>query len=154
VSLGQAAFAGLGALGYAALVNGTDVGIGVGDRSIDVALAPISPVPALVLVTVACAAVAALIGAGAVRVRGLLLAIVTFVFALASQQFIYQRPFFSDGGSGAVLVERPLFGSLDLASQRTYYYVSLAFLALAMIVVARLRRSAVVCSAVCWPRSP
>src|SRR5262249_48297992 len=100
---------------------------------------------ALVVMTAVCALVAALIGAGALRVRGLLLAIVTFTFALACQQYVFQRPFFSGGqsGSGSVFVERPLIGSLDLHSQRAYYYLSLLALAVMMIFVARLRRSGV-----------
>ena len=39
------------------------------------------------------------------------------------------------------LLRRPVVGGVDLAPQRTYYYVCLAVLALAIVVVARVRRS-------------
>jgi ABC-type branched-subunit amino acid transport system ATPase component/ABC-type branched-subunit amino acid transport system permease subunit len=141
VSLGQAAFAGIGALGYAALVNGNDLGLGYGTHRVVVDLPVFSPALAIVTMTVTCAALAAVIGAGALRVRGLLLAVVTFVFALAVQQYLFQRPFFSGGTGGSVFVQRPVVGSLDLRSQRGFYYVALLALALTMTLVARLRRS-------------
>jgi ABC-type branched-subunit amino acid transport system ATPase component/ABC-type branched-subunit amino acid transport system permease subunit len=143
VSLGQAAFAGIGALGYAALVNGNSLGLGYGTNRIDIDLPALNPILAMLIVTALCALVAAVVGAGALRVRGLLLAVVTFTFALAAQQYLWRRPFLSGGSGGAVFVERPLFGSLDLASQRTFYYVALVALALLMVLVARLRRSGV-----------
>jgi ABC-type branched-subunit amino acid transport system ATPase component/ABC-type branched-subunit amino acid transport system permease subunit len=143
VSLGQAAFAGLGALGYAALVNGNPMGIGYGTHRINWDVPKLPPILALVVMTVVCAIVAALIGAGALRVRGLLLAIVTFTFALACQQYVFQRPFLSGGIGGSVFAERPKIAGIDFASQRAFYYVSLAGLALTMLVVARLRRSGI-----------
>jgi ABC-type branched-subunit amino acid transport system ATPase component/ABC-type branched-subunit amino acid transport system permease subunit len=142
VSLGQMAFAGIGALGYAALVNGNPLGLGYGAHRIEIDLPKLAPIAALLIMTAVCAAVAAVIGAGALRVPGLLLAVVTFVFALAAQQYLWQRPFLS-GGSGSIFVERPLVGSIDLSNQRTYYYLSVAALALAMMLTARLRRSGV-----------
>ena len=41
------------------------------------------------------AALAALIGVGALRVRGLLLAVSTFAFALAASQYLYRQPLLS-----------------------------------------------------------
>jgi ABC-type branched-subunit amino acid transport system ATPase component/ABC-type branched-subunit amino acid transport system permease subunit len=145
VSLGQMAFAGIGALGYAALVHGTPLGLGYGTNRIDVNVPKLSPIIALLGITAVCAAVAAIVGAGALRVRGLLLAVVTFAFALAAQQFLWQRPFLSGGssGGGSVFLERPKIGGLDFTSQRNYYYLSLVGLALGMILVARLRRSGI-----------
>jgi ABC-type branched-subunit amino acid transport system ATPase component/ABC-type branched-subunit amino acid transport system permease subunit len=142
VSLGQAAFAGLGALGFAALVNGNPLGLGYGTHRLEIDLPKIPPALAIVIMTAVCALVAAVIGAGALRVRGLLLAVVTFVFAVAAQQYFWHRPFLS-GGSDSVFVERPLIGTLDLASQRAYYYLALIALTVTMVVVARLRRSGV-----------
>jgi ABC-type branched-subunit amino acid transport system ATPase component/ABC-type branched-subunit amino acid transport system permease subunit len=145
VSLGQAAFAGIGALGFAALVNGNPIGLGYGTHRVVVDLPKFPPVIALIVMTGVCALVAVAIGAGALRVRGLLLAIVTFTFALAAQQYIFQLPFLSGGvgGGGSVFVERPVIASIDFASQRAYYYVALIALALSMILVARLRRSGI-----------
>ena len=142
ISLGQAAFAGLGALVYAALVNGNSLGLGYGRWRLDVDLAPISPGLAMVAATATCAGAAALIGAGALRVRGLLLGVVTFVFALTAQQYLWRRPFLS-GGSSSVFVERPLIGTIDLRDQRSYYYVSLLALVAVVAMVGRLRRSGV-----------
>jgi ABC-type branched-subunit amino acid transport system ATPase component/ABC-type branched-subunit amino acid transport system permease subunit len=145
VSLGQAAFAGIGALGFAALVNGNPLGLGYGTHRIVIDLPKFPPVLALIVMTAVCALVAVAIGAGALRVRGLLLAIVTFTFALAAQQYIFQLPFLSGGvgGGGSVFVQRPVIASVDFASQRAYYYVALVALALAMVLVARLRRSGI-----------
>src|SRR6478672_2480090 len=143
VSLGQAAFAGLGALGYAALVNGNSLGLGYGTHRIVIGFPKVSPVVAMLVMTGICAVVAVALGAGALRVRGLLLAVVTFVFALAMAQYAFSRPFLSGGGGGSVFVERPLFGTIDLADQRTYYYVALVALAIVMVLVARLRRSGI-----------
>ena len=145
VSLGQAAFAGIGALGFAALVNGNPIGLGYGTHRVVIDLPKFPPVVALIVMTAACALVAVAIGAGALRVRGLLLAIVTFTFALAAQQYIFQLPFLSGGvgGGGSVFVERPVIASIDFASQRAYYYVALIALAVAMVLVARLRRSGI-----------
>lgn len=143
VSLGQAAFAGLGALGYAALVNGHSLGLGYGTHRLEVNFPTVSPIVALLVVTAVGALVATLIGAGALRVRGLLLAVVTYVFALAAQQYMFQRPFLSGGSSGSVFVQRPIVGGLDLASQRNFYFVALVALVICMLLVARLRRSGV-----------
>ena len=69
------------------------------------------------------AGLAALIGAGALRVRGLLLAVSTFAFAVAASQYLYRQPVLSDDGSRRCrFAARDVFG-LDLSSQRTYYYV-------------------------------
>jgi ABC-type branched-subunit amino acid transport system ATPase component/ABC-type branched-subunit amino acid transport system permease subunit len=143
ISLGQMAFAGLGALGYAALVNGNSLGLGFGSHDVVLAVPKVSPVVAVVAVTVACAAAAAVIGAGALRVRGLLLGIVTYAFALAAEQYLFTRPFLSGGTTGAVFVERPIVAGIDFASQRAYYYLSLVALVATMAVVARLRRSGI-----------
>jgi ABC-type branched-subunit amino acid transport system ATPase component/ABC-type branched-subunit amino acid transport system permease subunit len=145
VSLGQAAFAGIGALGFAALVNGNPLGLGYGTHRVVVNLPKFPPVLALIVMTGVCALIAAAIGTGALRVRGLLLAIVTFAFALAAQQYVFQLPFLSGGvgGGGSVFVQRPKIVSIDLTSQRAYYYVALIALTLAMVFVARLRRSGI-----------
>jgi ABC-type branched-subunit amino acid transport system ATPase component/ABC-type branched-subunit amino acid transport system permease subunit len=142
ISLGQGAFAGLGAFGYAALVNGNRIGLGIGPWSTDALLPAFTPASATAIVTLTCAAAAALMGAGALKARGLLLAVVTFVFAVAAQQFLWQRPFLSDGRS-TVFVERALVGSIDLRDQRSYYLLALLALAATMGLLSRLRRSGI-----------
>jgi ABC-type branched-subunit amino acid transport system ATPase component/ABC-type branched-subunit amino acid transport system permease subunit len=143
VSLGQAAFAGIGALGTAALVRGQTLGIGLGSTSFDVTFPEIPYIPALIIMTAVTTCVALLIGAGALRVRGLLLAVVTLSFALATQQFLWRTEFFSGGGSSSVSLPRGWLGPWDLTSQRTFFYFALALLVLGMLLVTRLRRSGI-----------
>ena len=89
------------------------------------------------------AGVAALIGVGALRVRGLYLAVVTFAFALAASQYLYGRPILSGGFNDSVPLRRPTMFGIDVTSQRDFYYVTLAVLAVMVVVVARLRASGV-----------
>ncbi|MGI9600795.1 MAG: ABC transporter permease subunit [Acidimicrobiales bacterium] len=144
LSLGQMAFAGLGALGAAALTRGVELDIGWGDtRLIQEQFKPIPFVLAIFLVPLFTAAVAALIGIGGLRVRGLMLAVTTFAFGLAAQQYLYRRPVFSDGNSQSVPFDRGQFFGIDLTSQRSYYFFSLAILMLVLAVLSRLRKSGV-----------
>ena len=83
------------------------------------------------------------IGLGALRVRGLMLAVVTLGFALAAQQYLWRTNFFSDGNATSVPLPRGRVGPFDLSSQRSYYWFSLALLALVVLLVARLRRSGI-----------
>jgi ABC-type branched-subunit amino acid transport system ATPase component/ABC-type branched-subunit amino acid transport system permease subunit len=128
LSLGQMAFAGLGALFAARLVQ--------------------QGVPFWLTIptaTVATSLLAAIVGLGALRVRGLYLAVVTFAFALAAQQYFYFLPVLSsESTDGATVPFTPghLF-SLSFPLQRTYYYVVLAILVLVLIVVGRFRDSGV-----------
>lgn len=128
LSLGQMAFAGLAALFAARLVyEGVPFWVTV----------PIA--------TVAGALIATIVGLGALRVRGLYLAVVTFAFALAAQQYFYFLPFFNsqstDGATVPFSPGRLFFLSFPL--QRTYYYVVLVILAVVLIVVGRFRDSGV-----------
>jgi len=143
LSLGQAAFAGIGALGTAALVRGATLGVGVGDASFDIDLPEIPFLAATVLMAAVCVCVALVIGLGALRVRGLMLAIVTLGFALAAQQYLWRTNFFSDGNATSVPLPRGSVGPFDLSSQRSYYWFSLALLALVVLLIARLRRSGI-----------
>ena len=126
LSLGQMAFAGIGALLAARLVFE-----GV-------------PFWATVLVAAAAAAVlAAAVGVGSLRVRGLYLAVVTFGFALAAQQYLYLLPALSGESTDGVTVPYSpgrLFG-LTFTGQRTYYYVVLVILALVIALLSRFRSS-------------
>jgi ABC-type branched-subunit amino acid transport system ATPase component/ABC-type branched-subunit amino acid transport system permease subunit len=128
LSLGQMAFAGLAALFGARLVT--------------------EGVPfwlAIVISTVASALLALGIGIGSLRVRGLYLAVVTFVFALTAQQYFYFLPFFSgDSPDGANVPFAPgHLWFLSFPGQRTYYYVVLVVLGLVLLVLSRFRDSGV-----------
>jgi ABC-type branched-subunit amino acid transport system ATPase component/ABC-type branched-subunit amino acid transport system permease subunit len=144
LSLGQMAFAGIGALTAAALTRGLSLDIGF--RGLEVADIEMYGIPfwlAVPIGALVASAVAALVGLGALRVRGLLLAISTFAFAVAAQQYLYRRPVFTGGASASAPFPRgDLFG-IDMSSQRSYYYAVLGVLAIVVIVLSLLRRSGV-----------
>jgi ABC-type branched-subunit amino acid transport system ATPase component/ABC-type branched-subunit amino acid transport system permease subunit len=143
LSLAQMAYAGIGALSAAAFNRGVELDIGYGDtRIIDVEWAGIPTLPSIVLAVFFTAFIAAITGIGALRVRGIMLAISTFAFALASEKYIYKRPFFSDGDSSVIFERGYLFG-WNLRDQQNFFYFVLACLVLTIIVVGRLRRSGV-----------
>ena len=102
--------------------------------------------PALVLLAVLITAgLAALIGAGALRVRGLLArGGHVRLRPRRARSTCTDRPILSGGFTDSVPFRRTDFFGLDLTSQRTYYYVVLAVLvARASSLVARLRRTGV-----------
>jgi ABC-type branched-subunit amino acid transport system ATPase component/ABC-type branched-subunit amino acid transport system permease subunit len=142
VSLGQGAFAGIGALGTAALVRGGPLGIGVGHYDVVVDLPATNFLVAVAIMSLATALIAVVIGSGALRVRGLLLAVVTLSFALAAQQYAWRTNFFSGGRTTSVSLPRATI-PIDLTEQRAYYYLALVVLALAVVVVGRLRSSGI-----------
>ncbi|WP_419919205.1 ABC transporter permease subunit [Candidatus Poriferisocius sp.] len=153
LSLAQMTFAGMGALFAAGLHRGLSMDFTVGTGflpgdalsfdffDIRFETGGIPFMVAIVLAGLFSALVAAVIGIGSLRVRGLHLAVTTFVFALAAQQYLYHRPFFSGGNTSSVSFRRGELFGLDLASQKRYYYVCLAFLLIVVIIVSRLRRS-------------
>jgi ABC-type branched-subunit amino acid transport system ATPase component/ABC-type branched-subunit amino acid transport system permease subunit len=125
LSLGQFALAGIGAFGTAALVReGLSFGVSV------------------LLVTVIGMLVALVIGAPALRLRGLFLAVATLAFAIAVSSWLFRRPFLLPDGL-AVRVDRGTVLGIDLASQRTYYFLCLFVLAVSVLFVVRIRRSGV-----------
>ena len=128
LSLGQMAFAGLGALFAARLVEGG--------------------VPfwlAIVATTAGSAVLATILGLSSLRVKGLYLAVVTFVFALAAQQYFFSLHILSGAssdGSDLPFIPGKLF-SLSFPGQRTYYYVVLVILAVVLLVASRFRDSGI-----------
>jgi ABC-type branched-subunit amino acid transport system ATPase component/ABC-type branched-subunit amino acid transport system permease subunit len=144
LSLGQMAFAGLAALLAAGFQRGLTTNIGWGEtRLVNARLEPLAFAPSAVLAVLVTAGLAALIGAGALRVRGLLLAVSTFAFAVAASQFLFRRPLLTGGAVGPVRFPRPDLLGLDLTSPRSFYFFSLACLAVVAATVARLRRTGV-----------
>ncbi len=128
LSLGQMAFAGLGALFAARLV---EVGVPFW--------------VAIVVTTVASAMLATVLGIGSLRVRGLYLAVVTFTFALAAQQYFFSLSALSGQSSDGSDLPFPVghLFSLSFPGQRTYYYVVLVILAVVLLVASRFRDSGV-----------
>ena len=141
LSLAQMAFAGLGALTAAALARGAELDLGVGGtRVLDVTFRPMPYELAILAATLATGAIAAAVGLGALRVRGLLLGVSTFVFAIACQQYLFARPFFTAGARSSVPFERGRLLGVDLQEQRTWFLVVLAALVVVIALLGRLRR--------------
>jgi branched-chain amino acid transport system permease protein len=126
VSLGQMSFAAFGAAvgAYATQHWNLDLGL------------------TLLLAGIAGAAVALIVGLPALRLRGFFLAVTTLAFALATSAYLLNVQYFSWVPDPDTVVIRPhLFGGISLTSQRTYYYVCLAVLAVAVVAVRGIRRS-------------
>jgi ABC-type branched-subunit amino acid transport system ATPase component/ABC-type branched-subunit amino acid transport system permease subunit len=88
---------------------------------------------------------AVLVGTGALRVKGLLLAISTMAFAIAAESYIFGRTIFT-GSSGALTVTflRGHLGPFDLTHRnRAYYYFVLACLVLVLVVAGHIRRTGI-----------
>ncbi len=140
LSLSQMTFAGLGALSAATFTRGAELDIGFGGlRLIDVTAPSLPFGVSILLATLLAAAVATVIGMGALRVRGLMLAVTTFAFAIGCTQYLFRRPFF--GGSPSVPLPRGTLFGIDLSSQRSYYWFVLGGFTIVFAVTSRLRRS-------------
>ena len=88
---------------------------------------------------------AVLVGTGALRVKGLLLAISTMAFAIAAESYLFGRPIFT-GSEGALTVSFPRgkLGPIDLSHlNRNYYYFVLVILVVVLIVAGHLRRTGI-----------
>ena len=144
LSLGQMAFAGLGALTAAALIRGMQFNIGWrGTRFLDGGVPSISFPWALLLGASFASLVAVIVGIGALRVRGLLLAISTLAFAIAAQAYIFNRPIFT-AGSTTIEIPRTDLGPLELTHRnRAYYYFVLFVLVLVLLLVSHLKRTGI-----------
>ncbi|HEY3722252.1 MAG TPA: branched-chain amino acid ABC transporter permease/ATP-binding protein [Acidimicrobiia bacterium] len=146
LSLGQMAFAGIGALSAAALVRGVTFDIGWrSTRIVQGSLPKLPFVPALLVGAVIACLVAVLVGFGALRVKGLLLGISTLAFAIAAQAYIFSRPIFTgEVDATTVQLARGHLGPIDLAHlNRSYYYFTLAVLVIVLILAGHLRRTGI-----------
>jgi ABC-type branched-subunit amino acid transport system ATPase component/ABC-type branched-subunit amino acid transport system permease subunit len=144
LSLGQMAFAGIGAFLAAGFHRGLNVDLRIGDaRLLKAGIQALDFGPSVVLAALVTAALAAAIGVGALRVRGLLLAISTFAFGLAASQYLFRRPILDGHYQGTVPFARSDLFGIDLRSQRSYYYLVLAVLVVVLALVGHLRRSGV-----------
>jgi ABC-type branched-subunit amino acid transport system ATPase component/ABC-type branched-subunit amino acid transport system permease subunit len=144
LSLGQMAFAGIGALSAAAFVRGPSLNIGWRSTRIIKATLPHLPFVWAILLGAAIAClIAALVGMGALRVKGLLLAASTLAFAIAAQDYLFHRPLLSQGKE-LVQLPRSKIGPIDLTlNNRAYYYAALLVLIVVCVVLSRLRRSGI-----------
>ncbi len=123
VSLGHAAFMGLGA--YAAvLAAGRDAGL-----------------PAMLgWALLASGGYALAVGLLSLRTRGIYFIMVTLAFAQLAY-FVFHDSDIGGGSDGLYLMARPAWGPIDMESPQVRYYVVLAALALAYAFLARLRQS-------------
>lgn len=125
LSLGQMAFAGLGAFVAGALV----------DRGMPFGFA-------VAYAVVAGGVAALLVGFPALRVRGLYLAVTTLAFAVAARSWVFTHDLFL-GGNTVVFLPRGEWVGIDFASPRAYYYLCLTALVACVVMLSRLRVSGI-----------
>ena len=123
VSLGQWGFASIGAVVCGALTARVGVPFFI---SIPIA-------------TAASAAFAVLIGIPALRIRGLFLAVTTFMFAYAVNGVLFSNRYF--GWLLPKEIKRPTFLLIDFEDERSMYFFCVAALVLVIVVMRNLRRS-------------
>ena len=132
ISLGQAAFVGVGA--FVSALATRKLGIHF---------------PFVLFVGAAVGAVmASLIGVVALRVRGLYLAVATLIFAFVCDKYLFVQPWLVESQSGTSIAPEqvghpgtiPFF---DLGDGHVFYYVALAVAALAVYSLANVRESRV-----------
>ena len=130
ISLAHAAFVGIGAFG-----------------SVQVSKRLSLPFPlTLPVAGMIAAGAAAALGAVALRVRGLYLAVATLIFAWMADLYLFSSPWFVGAGGSATTKVEPIgyeggFPYFDFADRRTLYLVSLAGTALILFALANIRRS-------------
>ena len=125
LSLGHFAFVGLGAM-----VTGALVGRGLSFPA------------ALGYAMVAGGAAGLLVGAPALRLRGLFLAVTTLAFAIAASNWLFQLPILK-GKSTSLTVPRSTVLGVDLTPQRSYYWFCLALLVVVGAAVSHWRRTGI-----------
>lgn len=122
VSLGQMAFVGIGAAVGA---------VATADWGLDLTLA-------ILVAGLVGAGTAVLVGLPALRLRGLLLGVTTFAFALAVDSYVLNARFFDWIPTGRI--ERPpIFGALEWDSPTGVYHVVLVVLVLAILALRGVR---------------
>jgi branched-chain amino acid transport system permease protein len=120
ISLGQAGYAGLGALFCARFSGDTP------------------ELFALLIGVLAAGVVGFLTGYPAIRRRGLFLALTTFAVGAFVSRFVFQQPYFTNG----ITVSRPSLFGLSLSGDRAFYLFELAMLAIAFLIMYNLRSGA------------
>jgi branched-chain amino acid transport system permease protein len=117
ISLGQAGYAGLGALLFGRFSTGTP------------------ELVALLGAALAAGVVGFLTGYPAIRRRGLFLALTTFAVGTFVSRFVFQQPYFTNG----LQVARPSLFGLSLSGDRAFYGFELAVLGFVFLIMTNLR---------------
>ncbi len=126
LSLCQAAFAGIGAFAAGQFAQHLGLPVLLGAVVGGLLAAVIGTIVALV----------------AIRVSGLLLALVTLTFALFADQSLFQYNW-TGGGLTGVTIPRPVLGSIDFASDRSFLVLCFVALALCAVLVLLVQRGTV-----------
>ena len=97
---------------------------------------------AVAVMTLGGALLAVGLGISSLRVRGLYLAVVTFAFALAAQQYFFYLPALSGDAPDGANVPFPVgkLWFISFPGQRAYYYAVLIILVLVLVVFGRIQR--------------
>jgi ABC-type branched-subunit amino acid transport system permease subunit/ABC-type branched-subunit amino acid transport system ATPase component len=142
LSLGQFAFVGLGSLTMVVLRAGLDIPVPFALWEMQVQMAWL---PAVVCATAVGAVSALVIGLPALRVRGLFLAVITLAFAVMCSNWLFRQPTWtgSEFATTTPRIDPPAIGGLDFSNRRSMYYLCLAVLVVATLVVARLRNTGI-----------
>ncbi len=125
ISLGQAGFAGLGALATLHL-NNTGLWF----------LPQMPVIPAMLVSSILVGFVGALTGYSALRRRGLFLGLTTLAIGLIIYRFMFENPYFLSN----IDVHRPNVFGLSLDGERAFYWFALVCLAVVLAGVDRMRR--------------
>lgn len=143
LSLAQMAYAGIGGLLAVHLHNGFSMDVGFGStRLLKFELVGVTQGWAIIVAAFVTAGIAVLTGLTALRVRGLMLAVVTFAFANAALGYLYNRPFFN-GGLRTPSVERGTFFGVDMFDQRNFFYFTAGSALIVLLILNHLRGSAI-----------
>ena len=128
VSLGQFAFAGLGAV--------------VGGRMLQLGY---EPGMALLYSVLAGGIAALVIGIPALRIRGLFLAVTTLGFAVATSTWVFGQDWLVhvEGSNASTTIPRPELFGIDMQRTRNYYWLCLVVLAVVAALVHRLRTTGI-----------
>jgi branched-chain amino acid transport system permease protein len=125
ITLGQAGFAGLGALLTSRISTGS------------LPLFPRLPVlAAMVVAAVVVGVLGAATGYSALRRRGLFLGLTTLAVGLVLYRFVFESTYFAN----RVVIERPTLLGLSLDGDRAFYWFALVCLGAALLMVDQLRR--------------
>jgi ABC-type branched-subunit amino acid transport system ATPase component/ABC-type branched-subunit amino acid transport system permease subunit len=126
LSLGQMSFVGLGALGSAALATrGVAYGASIG------------------FVAAAGVIVALVVGAPALRLRGLFLTVTTLGLAVAASSYLLTVDLFRSGNDNVAVLVPGKVGFIDAGSYRTDYFICLGALIATVAVARRVRATGV-----------